>query len=139
MREKNEAINIGIPIVVRYRDGHMIKCFTKDFYPTKDRFHITSESGITHIIKLNELKAIFFVKDFQGDRYHIDSRKFNPKSEILGRKIGIKFKDGEMIIGSSFNYNEKNKGFFLTPADSESNNKKIFIISDSVEKIIFLS
>jgi len=138
MKKINET-NIGIPIVVRYRDGHMIKCFTKDFYPTKDRFHITSESGITHIIKLNELKAIFFVKDFQGDRNHVERRKFDPKTKILGRKVGIKFKDGEMIVGSAFSYNEKNKGFFLTPADSESNNKRIFIISDAVEKIIFLS
>jgi len=136
---EDEIMDMGIPIVVRYKDGNMIKCFTKDFYPTKDRFHITSESGVTHIIKLNDLKAIFFVKDLLGDRYHIERRKFNSDTKVLGRKVGIKFKDGEMLVGSAFNYSEKNKGFFLTPADQGSNNKRIFIISDAVEKIIFLS
>jgi hypothetical protein len=139
MKEEKHISEFGQPIVVRYKNGHLIKCYLKEFYPTQDTFHITSDDGITHIIKTKELKAVFFVKSFEGDKYHIETNKFDEESNIAGRKVAIKFKDGELITGSSFSYDTKNVGFFLTPADPISNNERIFIISDAVEKIVFLS
>ena len=139
MHEENQISEFGQPIVIRYKNGHMIKCFLKEFYPTQDTFHITSDDGITHIIKTKELKAVFFVRSFEGDKYHIESNKFDIESKIAGRKVAVKFKDGETIIGSAFSYDTKNIGFFLTPADSKSNNERIFIISEAVDKIVFLS
>jgi len=138
MENTNSIGQFGLPIVVRFKDGHVMKCFTKDFYPNKDNFHITSEDGVTHILKISELKAIFFVKSLKGDKYRRDKNRFSVTSKVAGKKVGIKFKDGEKLVGTALNYNTKNKGFFVTPADEESNNEKVFIISNAVEKIVFV-
>ena len=62
-------------LVARFCDGRVVKGTTLDFAPTKERFHMTvatppDETTVT--IRTEELKALFFVKDFAGDPARVD-------------------------------------------------------------------
>jgi len=49
----------------------------------------------------------------------------------------VSFKDGEVLIGSIVSYDPNRQGFFLFPADSQSNNLKVFVVSSAVSKVAF--
>jgi hypothetical protein len=72
-----------VKVVARYLDGKRLKGFSQDFFPNKDRFHIypaEKPSGEAVEVLVNELKAMFFVRDFVGN-FQYDERK-NEISEI---------------------------------------------------------
>ena len=67
-------------------------------------------------MQLKSLKAIFFVKDFEGHREHHDACNLHALGH--GRKIEVTFHDGEIMAGTTEAYNPHKPGFFLFPADS---------------------
>lgn len=125
-------------VVVHYMDGTLLKGCTHDFLPAKEVFHITSESekdkGTIHEVLTSELKAIFFVKTLDGSLNYKEKKKFDEvdTSGHRGMKIKIIFADGETVRGISLGYNRNRKGFFLIPADPDSNNKRIYVVLDAV-------
>ncbi len=126
-------------VVVRYKDGNVVKGYTSDFLPTKPDFHFItvnapsgSKPGVIHIA---DLKAVFFVKDFAGDPMHRDKKEFDPSKPVLGRKIQVLFADGELMVGTTQGYQPGRPGFFLTPADSQSNIERCFVVAAATKEI----
>ena len=123
-------------VVVRYRDGSISKGFTGEFAPDKELFHVRLLSGDVVPVRMEKLKAVFFVKDFQGDREYIENdRGIDPWG---GRRVEVHFEDGEIIRGYTLHYEASDHGFFMTPADSRSNNKSVFVLTAATRKITFL-
>ncbi len=87
-------------------------------------------------VAFESVKAIFFVKEFSGNKKHHDH--YEPQPGEHGRKLEVIFHDGEKIDGTTEAYNPKRIGFFLFPADPESNNIRIFILNKSVREVKFL-
>jgi hypothetical protein len=79
------------------------------------------------------LKAVFFVKDFDGNREHEESKEF--LVPFTGRRRAVRFLDGEVLVGTSFSYDAARDGFFLFPADKFSNNEKVFVIAAAVADV----
>jgi hypothetical protein len=130
-----------VKVVARYRDGKVIKGFTNDFFPNKDRFHLFpsdnhSASGIEVVI--SKLKAVFIVGDFIGNPEYKERKEYNEGEKTSGRKVEVTFIDGEVLVGSTLGYNSKQQGFFIFPADPESNNKRVYVVSSVVEKVHYL-
>ena len=48
------------------------------------------------------------------------------------------FLDGEVIAGSTLSYREGGVGFFVTPADTESNNVRLYVVSTATRSVRFL-
>ena len=86
---------------------------------------------------LAALKAAFFVKSLEGDKEHVEDMNF-PDRSVQGRRVRVTFMDGETLTGSTVGYSPDRAGFFLVPADPESNNLRAFVISASVSKVEFL-
>ncbi len=126
-------------VVIRFRDGSVQKGYTHDFTPLRDSFHLTLEDGSGEIlaVDISQLKAIFFVKTFDGDRNYVEKKFFEQvdQSRFRGLKVRVVFEDGEIIRGISLGYNEKKKGFFLIPVDPACNNDRIYIISEACKDI----
>jgi hypothetical protein len=120
-------------VVAHFQDGHVLKGVTNDFLPAKDRFHLVpfeSPSGAKPMeVVVSELKALFFVKDFAGDPAHKRSQDFDPKKPPGGRKICVNFKDGEQMVGTTQGYQPNRPGFFVIPADAQSNNERCFVVT----------
>ena len=130
-----------VKVVVRYADGRVIKGFSQDFFPHKDRFHLRpadKPTGQAIEVLLKELKAVFFVRDFAGDSQYNERKKYVEGEQPSGRKVEVTFADGEILVGSTLGYDPSRPGFFLFPADSKSNNIRVFAVTSAVKKVRFL-
>lgn len=124
-------------IVLHFLDGKIMKGFTGDFFPNKNLFHITDkETGEIFKIDISQLKGIFFVKSFEGNRNYKERQDVERPG--LGKKVKIHFKDGETIIGYTSGYSPDRNGFFLFPSDPMSNTEKVFVVKTATNEIRFL-
>ena len=73
------------------------------------------------------LKAVFFVRDFNGNPGHKEQKTSAGTGQ--GRRVEITFADGEVIIGTTLNYRPDGQGFFVSPSDTAANNTRIFVVS----------
>ena len=124
-------------IVVKFKNQTVLKGKTSDFFPNRRRFHMEQLDGTIKDIVVEDLKAIFFVKDFEGNKNHKDS--YNHVISNAGRKTKVRFMDGEIIYGYTLGYSPDRQGFYLTPADLGGNNDRIFIVTSATEKVQFVS
>jgi hypothetical protein len=123
-------------VVARFKDGSILKGKTNDFFPNKTSFHLETLDGETKMIDVEQLKAFFLVKDFDGNKSYDED--YQDEISGTGRKIMVKFSDGESIIGYTLGYSPDRQGFFMTPADLSSNNQRIFVVKSASEKIEFI-
>lgn len=121
-------------VIAHFLDGQLVKGTTLDFFPTKDRFHITIENGEVHEIHISQLKAIFFVKSFDGDSDYDEKKGFFTK-QTQGKKILVEFCDGEVLFGYTLSYSTRGLGFFIFPGDPECNNNKVFIVHAATKRV----
>ena len=132
-------INVDNKVVVRFRDGRIVKGYTNDFFPNRAHFHVTEEKEDKNVIEvsISLLKAVFFVQNFGGKEMHSNHDDFTKESfaKIPGVKLKVTFFDGEVIYGSTTGYSPDRQGFFLLPANKESNNNRIFVIKESTTKV----
>jgi hypothetical protein len=127
-----------IKVVLRYIDGRVLKGFTQNFYPNKDRFHLFPADKSSELAKevfIRDLKALFIVRDFIGDPSYDEQKNFSAGEKTLGRRVEVNFRDGEIIVGSTLGYDQKRNGFFIYPADPKSNNIKAYIISSAIRMV----
>jgi hypothetical protein len=129
-------------IVARYQDGSIMKGVTNDFMPAKDVFHLAPVDGPsgakTVAVSMNQLKAVFFVKDYTGNAEYHEKREFDPDKPAPGRKIKVIFKDGEILVGTTQGYQPGRPGFFVVPSDPKSNCDRCFVVSAAAREISFV-
>ena len=129
-------------VVARFANGTIIKGTTIDFFSGTDVFHVSvwnapaDEKPVE--IYTRYLKALFFVKDFLGNPHYVDRNEFDPKRPTIGLKIRVEFKDGEVLVGSTTEYQPGRSGFFLLPADSGTNNELCYVVVEAIKEIRIL-
>lgn len=128
-----------LPVVAHYRGGEIRKGYTRNFAFYRDAFDFTEVDAKTSKelqqiqVRLEELKALFYVKDFAGDpAYQPDQQA---RREGFGERIEVTFYDNETLIGYTHNYKEGNTGFIVYPADEKTNNHIVAVIRSSVRNI----
>lgn len=126
-------------VVVRYRNGRMLKGFTYDFTPNKELFHVAEPNDDRKVteVSTSDLKAVFYVKTFQGDKNHSGPKDFSKESlkATPGVKLKVTFADGEILYGTTNGYQPGRKGFFLMPADKACNNERVYVLSEATKSI----
>ncbi len=130
-------------LVVHFRDGIVMKGTSLNFSPNRDSFHFTVIASPTSHhepveVNFSQLKAVFFVKDFTGNKDYQGVKDFSnaPKSPH-GRKAMVRCKDGETLYGFIQGYASDRPGFFIFPVDPKENNVKIFILQSFVSSLDF--
>jgi len=127
--------------VVKYQNGEIIKGWIEDFRPDRESFFLfpfieySEEERMQ--IKFSSLKAIFFVKDFIGDKDYKKIRTFNVDLKITPsqRKLIVNFLDGERLYGTSHSYGRYKVGFFVYPIDTKDNSERIFVVHKAIESV----
>jgi len=123
-------------VVVHFADGRLLKGHATDFFPNKETFHLEEKgSGETNEIKVSELKGVFFVKTLQGNPAHHERKDLERPG--MGKRIQVKFEDGEVLIGYTSGYSPDRPGFFVFPSDPESNNEKVFVVTAAATNVSF--
>jgi hypothetical protein len=126
-------------VVARYADGRVLKGTTADFFPNKDAFHMSDANapGSSPIEVRNcELKAVFFVKDLVGNPQHVERNEF--EGTPVSRAIRVVFSDGEVLIGTTTGYQPGRPGFFVVPADPDSNIERAYVVTAATREVGFL-
>ena len=129
-------------VVVRYQNGETLKGQTIDFMPTKTMFHLSLMDAPPNTpplqVQIAGVKAIFFVKDFAGNHKREEVLEFSLKKPVIGRKIKVTFNDGETLIGTTQGYDPTRPGFFIIPADPDSNNDRCFVVTSATKQVSFI-
>ena len=137
------AAPVGIgwtKLVVRYMDGGVLKGFSQDFHPSRAHFHLSTVLGEVNsapaLIPTEQLKAVFFVRDFEGNAAYVKRKGF--VAPVQGRRVEVTFLDGEILLGATLGYRPDGAGFFVTPADPNGNNLRIFVLRAAVRHIRYI-
>jgi hypothetical protein len=134
-------------VVARFNNGQILKGHVRDFEVGTETVTVDDpETQTSQKISIDELKAIFFVKSFKGRSEYVEKKAFGIRKNP-GRKVFVKFKDNETLVGhidgeipwakgfSLAKGGNKAKGFFLVPVDSSSNNIKVFVVGTSIQDV----
>ena len=134
--------------VLRFIDGTVLKGYLESFAPEKPEVTLReTDTDVNHAVLMDELKAIFFVRTFAGNRGYQEKKSYGIRKP-RGRRTFIKFTDGEDLVGFldgevpwergfflSKQTTKKLRGFFLLPADEGSNNIRIFVVARAVRDV----
>ena len=129
-------------IVVRYTDGRVLKGYSQNFLPNRHVFHLlppgAASSDRPHQIDVPQLKAVFFVRDFDSKAPDDDRLDLEPQPGT-GRPVEVTFSDGEVMVGAALSYGPQKPGFFLYPRDPNSNNHRVYVVVSATTQIRWLS
>ncbi len=125
----------GNKVVARFRDGRTVKGYMLGFIPDKNVFQVVAPEPDDHrveAVSISDLKAIFFVKSFHGDRYRVKSNEFAKQAlrKTVKLKVKVTFPDAEVLYGTTSRCSKK-QNFFLTPTDTFNNNDMVYVVGDS--------
>lgn len=124
-------------VVVAYLDGRRLKGYVYNFSVLKNAFDLLPQEQALQQrgtkVEMKDLKAIFFVREFEGN---LKSGGSVPaEAPAHGRKIEVTCRDGEKLVGTTEGYNPQKIGFFMTPADPQSNNVRIFVLNQNASQV----
>lgn len=125
-------------VAAHFLDGRVVKGMTQDFVPTRPTFHVMPSDGARGVlVRIVQLKALFFVKSLDGDAERTDVRGFldAPPQGIHGRKLAVRFQDTELICGYAQSYAPNRDGFFVFPADPDGNNLRVFVVTAAAVEV----
>jgi len=85
-------------------------------------------------LDLEQIKGVFFVRDYEGNAGHIDEKTITTDPEQKGLRVRIRFEDNEMMEGIVENCLDfvQEPGFFFWPSDPDGNNELIFVVKSAL-------
>ena len=138
----------GPRVVARLRDGKMVKGYLEeplelDFDALFIDAHAAlpqdlrlrqAASGESLKVPLDSLKALFFVKSFEGHKDYSEVKFFEKNPPIKGLWVRVRFYDDEYLEGVVKNSMEflVEPGFYLKPPDPLSNNEILYVVKESL-------
>jgi hypothetical protein len=119
-------------VAAHFVDGRILKGLALDFRPSQPTFLLRLRDVTDPVkaisIRLADLKALFFVKKFEGDPNYRASTDTD-RTSLLEQQVRVRFRDGEVLRGTSPSRDLSGVGFFLIPMDPRSNNRRIYVVT----------
>jgi hypothetical protein len=138
---------LGVKIVAHLRGGKLVKGYTNTIPATDPKkllqleslelpaeLEVTSEAGNVTLVERDALKALFFVRSFEGKNSYDEIKFFAAHPPIEGLWVRVKFTDGEVTEGVVRNSvrHLTDPGFLLKPPDPNCNNQAVYVIKQSL-------
>jgi hypothetical protein len=117
-------------VVIRKLDKELIKGYMdQDSFLTPEGAEILDLEGRHLRLPPDQIKGIYFVREFDGHRERSERKVFLSRPKLAGLWIRMTFKDAEVLDGmiSENLLSHDPHGFLVTPPDVYSNNLKIYI------------
>jgi len=124
-------------VVVHMKDRRIHKGVTQDFDPASEHFYLlpAEGGGVPVRIRVDDMKALFYVKDYFGNAAFVARRDFEEARE-KERRLVVRFSDGEEIWGTTGGGElDTGTGFYLYPADPRDNNLQVFVVRSSLSGV----
>lgn len=124
-------------VVAHFIDHDIVKGTSMDVDPGKPVCHIQSPDRGAVEVKLSEVKALFYVRDFGGQPEYDESHHPQPGDSRLrgSHLVELTFADGEKLGCLMNRYPPNRPFFFVLPMDQRSNNIRILINREAVESM----
>lgn len=124
-------------VIARYLDGRVLKGSMMDVSPNRPICHLRETDGVMTQVRMDEIKALFFVKSLDGNPTHVEGQEIEPVDPRLrgSQLIEVTFGDGEKVRGLCMRYPPISTCFFLVPVDSASNNVRVLVNGAALQSI----
>jgi len=143
-----ERQGAALKVVVHLEDGLLVKGFfdgaeggsqaplSHSGSLLDSRIQLEQPAGKKISVDLGAAKAVFFVKDFDGNPRHQEVKFFHAEPDAEGLWVRVRFNDNETIEGVARNSLDflVGSGFFLKPPDPESNNQMIYVLKRALQE-----
>lgn len=125
-------------VVIHYLDGRTLSGYGDSFLPWEEEVLVKDHLEQMVYVQLAEVKLICFVRqhDSDGGATHQPSPPLQFVA-VPGRRVHLKFRDGEEIVGLASLEAPPRGGFFLTPLNPNSNNRRVFVNLAAIENFRF--
>ncbi len=127
-------------VIVRTCDGKVIPGFANEDR-IKKTLKIINQQGKEETFSMDKLKAVFFVKDFQGNSEYDEIKFLNKQSVSSMIWVRVEFFDGEVLEGKIPNNMEliSSPGFYLSPSDQDTNNRRVWVVKSALKNFTILN
>jgi hypothetical protein len=124
-------------VIARKLDGQIIKGYieTAPEVIYADDISISSLTEKVIEVPKREMKALFFPREFSGNKEYSDVKFFENQPRIEGLWVRVTFYDNEMIEGIVSNFRRLllDETFYLKPTDANSNNELVCVFKASMK------
>ena len=133
-------------VIVRFADGSILRGYfaPEDSESLRDdssgTFGVRRVDGEVEHVQLDSIKAVFFVKTFEGSRQYSEFKVFTNQPNGRGVWIRVHFHDGEIMEGIASNSLDTytRPVFSLTPPDPRSNNESVLVSKQCLKEMQIL-
>jgi hypothetical protein len=110
-------------------------------YQRPDGVEILRRSAEVTVVPYGEIRAVYFVKDFDGPPNESEKRVFGSRPKLDGLWVRLTFRDDEVFEGVIQNdlLLMGPHGVTITPPDAASNTQRIFVPQQSLRELKVLS
>lgn len=134
--------NEGHLVVAHMRDGRVVKGVLlwhgepgRATCPSHlpDLIHLQHEEGPNSTVRVEDTKAVFFVRTHQGD-HRYEAVRFSSDEVTSDVWVQVRLVDGEVLEGSAVNNLDLivGPGFWLWPSDKLCNNSSVYVPKGAV-------
>lgn len=125
-------------VVVRRLDKGLVKGYVNPgAYLGPGVLEVLDLEGRVMSVSLEQIKGIYFVRDFDGNHDRPERKVFRSRPRLDGLWVRMTFKDAEVLDGliSENLLTLDSRGFLVTLPDVYSNNQKIFVPRQALASI----
>ena len=124
-------------VVAHFQRGLLIKGEAESIHPDRPICHIVTRDRRIVPVPLAELKALFVVKDLDGNSSYVERQAIEPADVRTAgaKRLEIMFTDGECLFVLAPAYDESRAFFFVLPADTNSNNIRILVNRTAIASV----
>ena len=125
-------------VVIRKLDKSLVRGYVDPrTYLSADGVELLEFEGRLVKVPLDQVKGVFFVRDFEGNAQRAERKVFHSRPRQSGLWVRMIFKDNETMEGLTPNdlLGLDPAGFYVTPPDMFSNNLRIFIPRSSLAEM----
>lgn len=130
-------------VIIRYVDGSLVRGYLapEDEAALQENamepFLVQTVRDSPQEVRPSEIKAIFFVKSFEGSPNYSEFKVFTNRPNGRGVWVRVHFQDGEVMEGVTPNSLSTyfNPVFYLTPPDPASNNQTVLVSKKSLSEM----
>lgn len=122
-------------VIVRTRDQQLFRGFSKAEFIDDQNVRIIDAKGNQQSFPLQDLKAVFFVRDFQGDPSYRAVRFFAKEDPAPWLWVQLTYQDGEIMEGRVRNSPAllDGAGFYLWLSDEGANNVLVYVVKSALK------
>jgi hypothetical protein len=127
-------------VVAHFLNGRLVKGSSTSIALDRPICHVMTRDNGVVLVTLSELKALFFVKDLEGNRMYRDHQVIGPTDRRAtgAKRLKITFRDREQLVALAPTYEGTRSFFYVLPADGNSNNIRILVNRKAVDSIVVL-